>query len=129
MLPLLLFPMSIPSVLAMVEATTAILTGENSARFYIVLLARLRCGVYYSLSGAFIRTGSARGMKRAFPILAVVTAGLSELGSLRRFGGRLPLNRPGRRAADYLLSRAVGVDGLPAFFDQLFGLGLLPGSQ
>jgi len=39
MLPLLLFPISIPAVLAMVEATTSILTGEYSARFWIVLLA------------------------------------------------------------------------------------------
>ena len=38
MLPLLLFPISIPAVLAMVEATTAILTGEASTRFWIVLL-------------------------------------------------------------------------------------------
>src|SRR5689334_12791911 len=39
MLPLLLFPISIPALLAMVEATGAILTGEFSARFWIVLLA------------------------------------------------------------------------------------------
>jgi heme exporter protein B len=38
MLPLLLFPISIPALLAMVEATSAILTGEYSARFWIVLL-------------------------------------------------------------------------------------------
>jgi heme exporter protein B len=38
MLPLLLFPVSIPAVLGMVAATTNILTGEDSARFYIVLL-------------------------------------------------------------------------------------------
>src|SRR6202161_3078417 len=38
MLPLLLFPISIPAVLGMVAATTNILTGENSAHFYIVLL-------------------------------------------------------------------------------------------
>ena len=38
MLPLLLFPVSIPALLAMVQATTAILTGEVSARFWIVLL-------------------------------------------------------------------------------------------
>jgi heme exporter protein B len=38
MLPLLLFPVSIPAVLGMVQATTAILTGENSARSWIVLL-------------------------------------------------------------------------------------------
>ncbi len=39
MLPLLLFPISIPAILAMVNATTAILTGELSSRFWIVLLA------------------------------------------------------------------------------------------
>src|SRR5437867_6243950 len=38
MLPLLLFPISIPALLAMVEATSAILTGEVSAKFWIVLL-------------------------------------------------------------------------------------------
>src|SRR5579871_5886568 len=39
MLPLILFPISIPAILAMVEATTSILTGEFSAQFWIVLLA------------------------------------------------------------------------------------------
>jgi heme exporter protein B len=39
MLPLLLFPISIPAVLGMVGATTAILTGEDSAKVWIVLLA------------------------------------------------------------------------------------------
>src|SRR3974390_1807559 len=39
MLPLLLFPISIPALLAMVEATTAILSGESNPRFWIVLLA------------------------------------------------------------------------------------------
>jgi len=38
MLPLLLFPISIPAIIAMVEGTTVLLTGESSARFYIVLL-------------------------------------------------------------------------------------------
>jgi heme exporter protein B len=38
MLPLLLFPVSIPAVLSMVAATTNILTGEDPAHFYIVLL-------------------------------------------------------------------------------------------
>jgi len=37
MLPLLLFPISIPALLAMVRATTSILSGEG-ARFWIVLL-------------------------------------------------------------------------------------------
>src|SRR5215475_10004860 len=35
MLPLLLFPLSIPALLAMVEGTSAILTGEASAKFWI----------------------------------------------------------------------------------------------
>lgn len=39
MLPLLLFPISIPALLAMVEATTIILSGDGRARFWIVLLA------------------------------------------------------------------------------------------
>jgi heme exporter protein B len=39
MLPLLLFPISVPALLGMVEATSAILTGEYSAIFWIVLLA------------------------------------------------------------------------------------------
>jgi heme exporter protein B len=37
MLPLLLFPISIPAILGMVQATAAILTGEG-ARFWIMLL-------------------------------------------------------------------------------------------
>ena len=39
MLPLLLFPISLPAMLSMVRATTAILTGDESAKFWIVLLA------------------------------------------------------------------------------------------
>ena len=38
MLPLLLFPISIPAVQSMVEATRLILAGDGSARFWIVLL-------------------------------------------------------------------------------------------
>lgn len=38
MLPLLLFPISIPALLGLVNATTAVLTGEESARFWIALL-------------------------------------------------------------------------------------------
>jgi heme exporter protein B len=38
MLPLLLFPISIPAVLAMVEATRSILTNDFPARFWIALL-------------------------------------------------------------------------------------------
>src|SRR5579863_536000 len=38
MLPLLLFPISIPAVQSMVEATRIILAGDSSARFWIVLL-------------------------------------------------------------------------------------------
>jgi heme exporter protein B len=39
MLPLLLFPISIPAVIAMVGATSAILAGDASPKPYIVLLA------------------------------------------------------------------------------------------
>jgi heme exporter protein B len=41
MLPLLLFPITIPALLSMVEATTILLVGDpsTSARFWIVLLA------------------------------------------------------------------------------------------
>ena len=39
MLPLILFPISIPALLAMVEATTQVLTGDSSPRFWIQLLA------------------------------------------------------------------------------------------
>ena len=38
MLPLLLFPISIPALLGLVNATTVVLTGEGSARFWIALL-------------------------------------------------------------------------------------------
>ena len=39
MLPLILFPISIPALLGMVDATTSILTGEASPAFWIKLLA------------------------------------------------------------------------------------------
>ena len=38
MLPLLLFPISIPAIVGMVNATSSILTGDYSARIWIVLL-------------------------------------------------------------------------------------------
>jgi heme exporter protein B len=41
MLPLLLFPISVPALMAMVEATRIILMGDGSPKFWIVLL-----GVY-----------------------------------------------------------------------------------
>lgn len=39
MLPLILFPISVPALLAMVQATTGILTGDFSPQFWIALLA------------------------------------------------------------------------------------------
>lgn len=39
MLPLILFPISIPALLGMVDATTSILTGDNSPVFWMRLLA------------------------------------------------------------------------------------------
>lgn len=38
MLPLLLFPFSVPALVGMVNATTAVLSGEESAKFWIALL-------------------------------------------------------------------------------------------
>ena len=69
MLPLLLFPISIPALLAMVNATTAILTGEMSANSGLCCLPPTTWCLL-SLS-AFVRTGAERRMKRcksrAFP--------------------------------------------------------------
>lgn len=39
MLPLILFPISIPAIIAMVDATTMILTGTETPRFWMELLA------------------------------------------------------------------------------------------
>src|SRR5256885_15526015 len=44
MLPLLLFPISIPALLGMVNATTAVLSGEESARVWIALLLEYDVG-------------------------------------------------------------------------------------
>src|ERR1700690_3011120 len=52
MLPLLLFPISIPALLAMVQATTSILNGEDSAHFYIVLL--LTYDVVFTIACLFL---------------------------------------------------------------------------
>jgi heme exporter protein B len=52
MLPLLLFPISIPALLAMVAATTATLTGDDSPRLPLVFL-----GVYdivFTILGLFL---------------------------------------------------------------------------
>ena len=47
MLPLLLFPISIPAVVAMVESTTILLTGDGSRSLLDRVASHLRCGVYY----------------------------------------------------------------------------------
>lgn len=52
MLPLLLLPISIPAVLAMVEATTAILTGENSPSMWIRILAGY--DIVFTTAGLFL---------------------------------------------------------------------------
>jgi len=51
MLPLLLFPVSIPAVTGMVSATTAVLTGESSPMTHIKLLAAY-CVVFTAASFA-----------------------------------------------------------------------------
>ncbi len=68
----------------MVEATTAMLTGDGSARFWIVLLLPTMWCLL--LLVCFVRNHPARGMiagemKKAFPILAVLTALLLGYGT------------------------------------------------
>lgn len=52
MLPLLLFPISIPALLAMVEGTTDVLSGEYSARFWIALL--IAYDVVFTIASLFL---------------------------------------------------------------------------
>src|SRR5215813_3521799 len=52
MLPLLLFPFSIPAMMGMVNATTAVLTGENSARVWIAML--LAYDVVFTVAGLYL---------------------------------------------------------------------------
>ena len=52
MLPLLLFPISIPALLAMVSATTAVLTGEGDAHLSLVFLAVY--DVVFTIIGLFL---------------------------------------------------------------------------
>jgi heme exporter protein B len=52
MLPLLLFPISIPALLAMVRATSAILTGEESISFWIALLVAY--DVVFTIASLFL---------------------------------------------------------------------------
>ena len=52
MLPLILFPISIPALLAMVTATTATLTGESSARLSLVFLAVY--DIVFTIVGLFL---------------------------------------------------------------------------
>ncbi len=52
MLPLLLFPISIPALLAMVEGTTDVLSGEFSARFWIALL--IAYDVVFTIASLFL---------------------------------------------------------------------------
>jgi heme exporter protein B len=52
MLPLLLFPFSIPAMMGMVNATTAVLTGEYSARVWIAML--LAYDVVFTVAGLYL---------------------------------------------------------------------------
>jgi heme exporter protein B len=52
MLPLLLFPVSVPALLGMVNATTAVLTGEYSARVWIALL--LAYDVVFTIASLYL---------------------------------------------------------------------------
>ena len=52
MLPLLLFPISIPALLAMVRATSAILTGDEGISFWIALLVAY--DVVFTIASLFL---------------------------------------------------------------------------
>jgi heme exporter protein B len=52
LLPLILFPISIPALLAMVAATTATLTGEGSSYLPLVFLAVY--DVVFTIVGLFL---------------------------------------------------------------------------
>ena len=52
MLPLLLFPFSIPAMMGMVNATAAVLTGEYSARVWIAML--LAYDVVFTVAGLYL---------------------------------------------------------------------------
>ncbi len=52
LLPLILFPVSIPALLAMVDATTATLTGEKSAHLSLVFLAVY--DIVFTILGLFL---------------------------------------------------------------------------
>jgi heme exporter protein B len=52
MLPLLLFPISIPALLAMVRATSSILTGEEAISFWIALLVAY--DVVFTIASLFL---------------------------------------------------------------------------
>jgi heme exporter protein B len=52
MLPLLLFPISIPALLAMVRATSAILTGEERINFWMALLVAY--DVVFTIASLFL---------------------------------------------------------------------------
>ena len=90
MLPLILFPISIPALLAMVGATTAILTGEGSPYLPLVFLAVY--DVVFTLVGLSpLRNGVAGGMRSNFSIFALFTLGSAFLrplpGARRRSQG------------------------------------------
>jgi heme exporter protein B len=52
MLPLLLFPFSIPAMVGMVNATTAVLTGEYSSRVWVAML--LAYDVVFTIAGLYL---------------------------------------------------------------------------
>ena len=64
-------------------------------------------------------------MKRGFPILAIVTALLLSYALYEALIGAPTERTHGRRAAHLLLSRALGVDGVPALPHQLRRFGRL----
>ena len=75
MLPLILFPISIPALLAMVDSTYINPYRRSFARFLDEDAAGLRCGLHPGLSAA-LRKCVERRMKRAFLAFIVLTVAL-----------------------------------------------------
>src|SRR6184192_3479995 len=123
MLPLLLFPFSIPALLAMVNATTAILTGELSARFWIVLLATYDV-VFLSLV-YFCLSRCCRRNETGVPNPGFPGGSFPGLCGVSSSGDCAHRADHGQRPAHLLLSCAFGMDGFPAVFHQFHCLGHL----
>ena len=85
-------------------------------------------GIYYSLPGV-VRHDSARGMKKLFPILSVLTALFLAYALYLALSKRDNPDRrtAGRRLPHHLLPRAFRVDCVPAVLHKLRRFNSIPG--